>query len=292
MFEMISALQKTPLPTILIFAGIFFLILSVSGDIAGKIRVPQERQKIAGMIGFILLLIGISLNFPTQNIETSSTSKAKTDTQSTESAPINSVKKPKMLNEAKQWTLIAEESFIDNKNGWVTGKYEDKNVTAFREIDNGRYHWQAAFKAKWMIPVAPVFDPASDFFFAVDVKLVNGPRNNIGMGFSFRRSQDDYYFYKITDTQFFTLLLMQNGEWKTLIPWTFVKSIKPGFYNRIAIIAAGSALQLYVNDIQVGYFEDSTIYNGNVILAIDDNIDIGNSEAIVDFDNIEFRRPE
>jgi hypothetical protein len=286
---MISTLQKTPLPTILILAGIFFLILSVSGDIAGKIRVPQDRQKIAGIIGFILLLIGISLNIPAQNSNSPPPPEVKANTQNAENTIINSDKKPKMLSEAKQWTLIAEESFIDNQNGWVTGKYEDKNASAFREIDNGRYRWQTAFKKSWMIWDAPLFDPASNFFFAVDVKLVNGPRNDIGIGFLFRRTQDDYYFYKIADTQYFMLLLNHKGEWKTLIPWTFVKSIKPGFYNRIAVIAVGSALHLYINDIQVGYFEDSTIYNGNVILAIEG---IDNSETIVDFDNIEFRRPE
>ncbi|MGY6277551.1 hypothetical protein [Methylomonas sp. MgM2] len=289
MIEIISALQKTPLPTILIFAGIFFLILSVSGDIAGKIRVPLERQKLAGIIGFCLLLIGVSLNFPAE-LTKPWLSETEKQNNSKENARIeDNDKKRNLLSQAKAWSPIGVETFVDNNNGWVVGKYEDDNSTVFREINSGRYRWQANFKKSWMTWDAPVFDPASDFFFAVDVKLVNGPRNNIGMGFLFRRTQDNYYYYKITDTQFFSLYSRQENQWKTLIPWTFVKSVKPGLYNRIGVIAQGPELHLFINDIEVGYFEDSTNYNGNVILTIESTED---SEAVVDFDNIEFRRPD
>jgi hypothetical protein len=289
MLEMISALQKTPLPTILIFAGILFLILSVSGDIAGKIRVPQERQKFAGIIGFTLLLIGVSLNFPAKHEESSQSSGQNTDSSGTKAVESDSNKKQNLLSQAKEWPLIAEESFIDNKNKWDIGKFEDKSATVYREISNGRYRWQVDLKKNWMGWDKPVFDPARDFLFAVDVKLVNGPRNDIGMGFVFRRTEEDFLYFKISDTQYFELSLNHKGEWIKLIPWTFVKSVKPGLYNRIGVIAQGSKLNLYINEIEVGYIENLTVYNGNIVLTIDG---LEKSQAIVDFDNVEFRRPE
>lgn len=59
----LKLIQSTPVPVILIVAGIVFLLLSISGGISGKIKVEPGRQVTAGVIGGVLLLIGLSLNF-------------------------------------------------------------------------------------------------------------------------------------------------------------------------------------------------------------------------------------
>jgi hypothetical protein len=39
----IAALKDTPIPTILVIAGIVFLLLAIAGQLAGRIAVPPER---------------------------------------------------------------------------------------------------------------------------------------------------------------------------------------------------------------------------------------------------------
>jgi hypothetical protein len=61
MDAIIRAVNQTPLPTILVVAGIFFLLLTVVSQFMGKITVAPGKQKWAGVIGAILLSSGIAL---------------------------------------------------------------------------------------------------------------------------------------------------------------------------------------------------------------------------------------
>jgi hypothetical protein len=55
------ALKDTPIPTILVVAGIVFLLLSIAGHLAGKIVVSPERQRWAAAIGGVLTVLGVVL---------------------------------------------------------------------------------------------------------------------------------------------------------------------------------------------------------------------------------------
>ncbi len=59
--EYVELLKDTPVPTLLILAGIGFLLLAVAGQIAGKIEVPPARQKWAAIIGSVCLALGVAL---------------------------------------------------------------------------------------------------------------------------------------------------------------------------------------------------------------------------------------
>ena len=60
--EIVEARQSTPIPTILVVAGIVFLLLSIASQLAGRIVVPPERQRQAAIIGGLLLVVGVALN--------------------------------------------------------------------------------------------------------------------------------------------------------------------------------------------------------------------------------------
>jgi hypothetical protein len=51
MESIIGALKDTPIPTILVVAGIVFLVLAVAGQLAGRIVVVPERQRWAALTG-------------------------------------------------------------------------------------------------------------------------------------------------------------------------------------------------------------------------------------------------
>jgi hypothetical protein len=61
MESVVAALKDTPIPTILVIAGIAFLLLSIAGQLAGRIAVAPERQRWAAVIGGVLLIAGIAL---------------------------------------------------------------------------------------------------------------------------------------------------------------------------------------------------------------------------------------
>jgi hypothetical protein len=67
MENIIAALKDTPLPTILVVAGIAFLLLAVAGQLAGRIVVAPERQRWAAVIGGGLLALGVVLHVVPQD---------------------------------------------------------------------------------------------------------------------------------------------------------------------------------------------------------------------------------
>jgi hypothetical protein len=66
MESIITALKDTPIPTIMVVAGIVFLLLAVAGQLAGRIVVAPERQRWAAIIGGGLLVIGLALHIAPQ----------------------------------------------------------------------------------------------------------------------------------------------------------------------------------------------------------------------------------
>jgi hypothetical protein len=67
MNDLLGAVKDTPLPSILVFAGIVFWILAVAGSLAGKITVQPDRQKAAGLVGTVFIAVGLLIYFvPTQ----------------------------------------------------------------------------------------------------------------------------------------------------------------------------------------------------------------------------------
>jgi hypothetical protein len=63
METLVSALKHTPIPTIFVISGIFFLILAVADQIAGKVVIDPSRRRSAVVIGLFLLVVGVALQF-------------------------------------------------------------------------------------------------------------------------------------------------------------------------------------------------------------------------------------
>jgi hypothetical protein len=62
MSDLIKTLASTPLPTLLVLAGLFFLFLAIGGQFgADKITTDKIKKRLAGIIGCGLLLCGLIL---------------------------------------------------------------------------------------------------------------------------------------------------------------------------------------------------------------------------------------
>ena len=63
MNDLLNTLSHTPLPTILVVAGIAFWVLAIAGSLAGKITVEPGKQKTGGFVGSSLIVLGLILFF-------------------------------------------------------------------------------------------------------------------------------------------------------------------------------------------------------------------------------------
>ena len=61
----IVALKDTPIPTLLVIAGIVFLLLAIAGHLSGRIALACKQERGAAVIGGLLLMAGMVLHvFP------------------------------------------------------------------------------------------------------------------------------------------------------------------------------------------------------------------------------------
>jgi hypothetical protein len=94
---LLDVLKDTPVQNILVIAGIVFLLLSVAGQILGKIFVPPERQRQTMIIGCLLVVVGITLHVVASRPGSPPTPTAnpkKEDRQTQQSKPQDFVVKP------------------------------------------------------------------------------------------------------------------------------------------------------------------------------------------------------
>ena len=63
MGNLIQSLSQTPLPTILVAAGILFLFIGIGGHLGAQIATDTIKRKLAGALGGVLLVCGISFYF-------------------------------------------------------------------------------------------------------------------------------------------------------------------------------------------------------------------------------------
>jgi uncharacterized protein YecT (DUF1311 family) len=93
--DLLNTLSHTPLPTILVVAGIGFWVLAIAGSVAGKITVEPGKQKTAGVLGTAFLILGLILFFAPGPITSggSETSTKTTEATKSDSPPTNSEQK-------------------------------------------------------------------------------------------------------------------------------------------------------------------------------------------------------
>ncbi len=56
-----QVLRNTPLPNILVIAGVILIFLAIVGQFVGQIQIEPDRQKWAGIVGIVFLFSGVGL---------------------------------------------------------------------------------------------------------------------------------------------------------------------------------------------------------------------------------------
>lgn len=310
--EWITLLKGTPVPTILILAGIFFLLLAVAGGIAGKINILPGRQSISLAIGVTLLIVGIVIYLVPTPAPTSASAPAPAPTSSSTSTPTPTagpatgqsegvaagVVQPKpakehldLLSAARGWPMVEKDDFSGSETmNWCQGPDTFDQGTSTRRISDGAYRWELKLNSSWAVNCAPVEgESLNDFYVAVDAKLVSGPSDQVQYGLQLRvvgAPGDQYYVLLMTDNQYWEFARWFQKEWKNW-GWVPEKGIHPGEYNRLEVVTEGTRFHFYINGESAGYIDDDAIPLGRVGLIAGNSIA---GEAVVDFDNFELRK--
>lgn len=180
-------------------------------------------------------------------------------------------------------SVTFQEDFIPGK----TGNWEfEKDDAGSTEVVNDQL--VITVNSPNTIQFAKLNDPAfSDFVLEVDLWQRSGSsESSFGVLF---RMQDNQQFYRfeVTGTGLFVIERRDaDGTWTRLIPeWTPTPALNKGLNvpNRLKIIAAGSDMTFYVNDILLTQVKDDRYTSG--MIGLDAGTFSGGSVQ-VSFDNL------
>ncbi len=187
------------------------------------------------------------------------------------------------------WPIVLCDSFDSNPDKrWTTGISSDDNAISSRTIVDGKYRWQQKALKGFLSYVKYLDATLSDFFVAVDGRVVSGPET-AQYGLSFRQmDNNNYYAFQIREQGQYRVDVLIDGNWTTLSDWTDTTAIRAGQVNRLAVKGAGNAFTLYINDETVSNFTDDKLLEG--LVAINTTLNAG-EEALFEFDDLELRAP-
>src|SRR5689334_18600065 len=134
------------------------------------------------------------------------------------------------------WTTPVFDNFTSNENNWLAGNETSEYFSSIiRTIGDGRYRWEVVTgKANSISPAWLSGYQVSDFHLAVHCKHISGNKMAGSWGLQFRIQDNlSYYFFRMTDSQHFSISMNQSGKWTNLVDWTLTEAIKSYGLNQL-----------------------------------------------------------
>ncbi len=184
------------------------------------------------------------------------------------------------------------ENFATNDNGWLIGTETSEFFSSLRrEISDGRYRWEAqrGAAASTTTALLPGY-LVGDFHLQVSAKHIVGSKTSSSWGAIFR-AQDhlNYFVFRLTDNQLFTVAVVEEGEWQMLVDWTVSRAIRPYGVNQLTVLGRGAHLVLSINGEVVAELDDDRFGRGYVGLALEGYV-VG-EKTVIDFLDLSLNAP-
>lgn len=293
MIDLLKSLSGTPLPTILVISGIFFLFLSLAGGVSGKIELPEKRQLYTGISGIILLIVGLAIYLIPSPDQVSGSGRsdnipnnAQTDTLLYSDYPDSQPTEPFYL----LWSMVGDESFSYFENDWYTGTTNLEGVTSEQIIRDGLYRWNLNFNRSYYFYQLSPYGPSVNSYIAFDLRFSSVSSdtsyNQVQTGLLFRKTENKDYRLYVDSNGYLKVIYYENGTYHDLTEWLRIPQIDPTQFNRFGIVADNELIQVYVNNRQVIEIYDYELTSGNAGLITES---YGPVSAVVEFDNFEYR---
>ncbi|MFC1997141.1 hypothetical protein ACFLXI_05975 [Chloroflexota bacterium] len=188
------------------------------------------------------------------------------------------------MKDASEWPLRLFDKFNDNENEWIIGEIDDEYSVIQITIDEV-YRWETTAKQGFHWRVWPQSDVTTDFYLAVDVQNT-GDNNEAQYGLIFRENDDAYFYWEVSDTQYYRFFSYQN-DWNELIPSTFTDAIRPGEKNHLVVVSENDEFKFWINDQFLGQASGNSPTKGQVGVAV--GLSYEGEESVIIFDNFELR---
>jgi len=191
---------------------------------------------------------------------------------------------------ADQWTEVFSESFNDNSWSWYDQPLDNEYSKITFEIKDGKYRWDALAHKGFIQEMPMPARSVSDLFLTVDIQL--GDHTALAdYGVVFREDiHGNFYYFAIDSENEYSLFKYYGGEWSTLIDRTPSSVIRKDQPNRLAVIAQGDHIILFINNQFMAEKHDDSLPKGSSSLAME--IFDPDQQAVVEFDNIVVRAPK
>jgi hypothetical protein len=176
-------------------------------------------------------------------------------------------------SDTRPWTTLLFDNFTSNEdNHWLVGSQSSEYFDPVsRVIAEGRYRWEATVSRANSISKVWLGDyQASDFHLIVNTKHILGIRANSAWGVIFHvQDNQNYYWFRMTDSKFFAVSVAEEGQWRDLVAWRRTEAIKPNGVNELEVIARESHFIFLINGQIVSEADDGKFRQGMVGVAIE-----------------------
>lgn len=147
-------------------------------------------------------------------------------------------------------------------------------------------------KNKNLTLIAPG-DPAADVVVTIDVQFPKGATgDSIGLGCRLQENGDGYWFL-MSRNGYYRIEKQRDGDLQPLVDWTTSAAINTtaGASNNVQIRCTGSALALFVNEVEVAQVEDEEIQGaGSIQLFAASTLKASKGTQVL-FDNLSIASP-
>jgi len=175
-------------------------------------------------------------------------------------------------SDAEEWTTLLFDNFSSNDNNWRVGSKTSEYFSPLNQvIADGRYRWEAevskasSISTSWLGAYR-----ITDFHLIANGKHILGSRAGSSWGVIFRvQDNRNYYYFHITDSQFFAVSVTIDGQWQKIVNWTRTDAIKPNGVNELEVIARDTHFIFLINGQIVSEIDDDHYGKGVVGVAIE-----------------------
>jgi hypothetical protein len=174
--------------------------------------------------------------------------------------------------DADEWKTLLFDNFASNDNNWMVKSQSDEYfVSLDQAIADGRYRWEREVRNGSTISTSWLGGyRVSDFHLAVNCKHILGSKAGSSWGVIFRiQDNRNYYYFHMTDSQFFAVSVTRDGKWQNIVDWTRTDSIKSNGVNQLEVIAHQTHFIFLINGQIVSEIDDDHYSQGIVGVAIE-----------------------
>jgi hypothetical protein len=193
---------------------------------------------------------------------------------------------------AVQWKTLLFDDFAANDNNWLVGNHTSEHFTPLQQvIADRRYRWEAEVNKASSISTAWLGAyRVLDFHLIVNAKHILGSKAGSSWGVIFRvQDNRNYYYFHMTDSQFFAISMTNDGQWQNLVDWTRTEAIKPNGVNQLEFIARENHFTFLINGQIVSEINDDHYNQGVIGIAIEGYVQ--GEKTVFDFLDFTLRAP-